>query len=60
MAVGPDAGGFLHSDSSSDANVMPNLRLEHSLDALMELGESIRQPAGEGVRRLRGLSQGQR
>ena len=39
--VQTQAMSFLHSDSYiPDANVMPNLGLEHSLDALMELGES--------------------
>lgn len=39
--VQPQALSFLHSDSFvPDANVMPNLSLEHSLDALVELGDS--------------------
>jgi putative transcriptional regulator len=33
---------FLHSDNYlPDANVIPNLNLEHSLDGLVELGESF-------------------
>lgn len=40
--VQPQALSFLHSDSFlPDANVLPNLALEHSLDTLMELGESF-------------------
>jgi putative transcriptional regulator len=40
--VQPSALSFLHSDSFiPDANVMPNLSLGHSLDSLMELGESF-------------------
>jgi putative transcriptional regulator len=40
--VQPTALSFLHSDSFvPDANVMPNLSLNHSLDALMEIGESF-------------------
>jgi putative transcriptional regulator len=40
--VQPTALSFLHSDSFiTDANVMPNLSLGHSIDALMELGESF-------------------
>jgi len=40
--VQPSALSFLHSDQfQPDANVMPNLSLGHSLDALMELGESF-------------------
>jgi putative transcriptional regulator len=39
--VQPSALSFLHSDSFvPDANVIPNLRLGRSLDALIELGES--------------------
>lgn len=38
--VQPQALSFLHSDSFlPEANVLPNLHLEHSLDALLELGE---------------------
>jgi len=40
--VQPSALSFLHSDSFiPDANVIPNLTLGHSLDSLMELGESF-------------------
>jgi len=40
--VQPTALSFLHSDSFiPDANVMPNLSLDHSLDMLMEIGESF-------------------
>jgi putative transcriptional regulator len=40
--VQPSALSFLLSDSFiPDANVMPNLSLGHSLDTLMELGESF-------------------
>jgi len=40
--VQPSALSFLHSDSFvPDANVMTNLSLCHSLDALIELGESF-------------------
>ncbi len=40
--VQPTALSFLHTDSFiPDANVFPNLNLEHSLDALLELGESF-------------------
>jgi len=40
--VQPAALSFLMSDSFiPDANVMPNLNLGHSLDALIELGESF-------------------
>lgn len=39
--VQPQALSFLHSDSFiPDANVMPNLSLAHSLDALMDVGDS--------------------
>src|SRR5574337_1060474 len=39
--VQPSALSFLHSDSFlPEANVMPNLSLGHSLDSLMEFGES--------------------
>ena len=39
--VQPQALSFLHNDSFiPDANVMPNLSLEHSLDSLIELGDS--------------------
>jgi putative transcriptional regulator len=40
--VQPSALSFLQSDSFiPDANVMPNLSLGHSLDSLMDLGESF-------------------
>lgn len=39
--VQPQALSFLHSDSFlPEASVMPNLNLEHSLDALIELGDT--------------------
>jgi putative transcriptional regulator len=40
--VQPSALSYLHSDSFiPDANVIPNLSLGHSLDSLVELGESL-------------------
>ena len=40
--VQPSALSFLHADTFlPDANVMPNLSLGHSLDSLVELGESF-------------------
>ena len=40
--VQPSALSFLHTDSFiPDANVLPNLSLGHSLDTLIELGESF-------------------
>jgi len=40
--VQPAALSYLHSDSFvPDANVLPNLSLGHSLDTLVELGESF-------------------
>lgn len=40
--VQPTALSFLHSDSFiPDANVLPNLSLGHSLDTLLEIGESF-------------------
>ncbi len=40
--VQPSALSFLHTDDFiSDENVMPNLSLGHSLDSLMEIGESF-------------------
>jgi putative transcriptional regulator len=40
--VQPSALSFLHTDSFiPDANVLPNLNLGHSLDTLVELGESF-------------------
>jgi putative transcriptional regulator len=45
--VQPSAMSYLHSDSFvPDANVLPNLSLGHSLDTLIELGESF-SPAGK-------------
>ena len=39
--VQPTAMSFLHSDDFlPDANVMPHLNIDHSLDALVELGDS--------------------
>jgi len=40
--VQPQALSYLHSeDFLPDANVLPNLNLDHSLDALIDLGESF-------------------
>jgi putative transcriptional regulator len=40
--VQPNALSYLHSDDFlPDANVMPNLSLGHSLDSLVDLGESF-------------------
>jgi putative transcriptional regulator len=40
--VQPSALSFLHSDSFiPDANVIPNLSLGHSLDSLLEIGDSL-------------------
>jgi putative transcriptional regulator len=40
--VQPTALSFLHSDSFiPDANVIPNLTLDHSLDTLTDIGESF-------------------
>ena len=40
--VQPSALSYLHSDTFiPDANVIPNLSLGHSLDSLMEVGESL-------------------
>lgn len=40
--VQPTALSFLHTDTFlSDANVLPNLNLDHSLDALIDIGESF-------------------
>jgi len=40
--VQPTALSFLHSDTfNPEANVLPNLNLGHSLDDLMEIGESF-------------------
>lgn len=39
--VQPQALSYLHSDAFlPDANVCPNLRLEHSLDSLIDLGDA--------------------
>jgi putative transcriptional regulator len=43
--VQPTALSFLHSDNFiPDANVFPNLNLGHSLDDLLEIGESFTPP----------------
>src|SRR6266581_4463981 len=40
--VQPSALSFLHTDAFiPDANVLPNLSLGHSLDELVDLGESL-------------------
>jgi putative transcriptional regulator len=40
--VQPSALSFLHSDAfMPDANVIPNLSLGHSLDSLVEIGDSL-------------------
>jgi len=40
--VQPTALSFLHSDSfAPDANVLPNVSLSHSLDTLVDIGESF-------------------
>jgi|SRR5437899_8923372 len=40
--VQPTALSFLHTDAFiPDANVIPNLNLGHSLDSLMEIGQSF-------------------
>jgi len=40
--VQPTALSFLHTDHFiADANVLPNLNLDHSLDALVDIGESF-------------------
>src|SRR5689334_14017416 len=40
--VQPTALSFLHTDNFiADANVLPNLSLDHSLDALVDIGESF-------------------
>src|SRR6516162_9734218 len=42
--VEPTALSFLHSDAFiPDANVLPNLSLGHSLDTLVEIGETFAQ-----------------
>src|SRR4051794_28121492 len=53
--VQPSALSFLHTDSYiADANVIPNLSLGHSMDELMELGESF--SATRKVRMFAGYS----
>jgi len=40
--VQPSALSFLHTDAFiADANVLPNLSLGHSLDSLLDIGESL-------------------
>ena len=40
--VQPTALSFLHTDNFiPDANVLPNLNMDHSLDALVDIGESF-------------------
>ena len=51
----PAALSFLHSDNFiPDANVFPNLNLGHSLDDLVEIGESF--SAGKKVRMFAGYA----
>ncbi|HEV2319678.1 MAG TPA: YqgE/AlgH family protein [Verrucomicrobiae bacterium] len=53
--VQPGALSFLHSDNFiPDANVFPNLNLGHSLDDLMEIGESY--SAGKKVKMFAGYA----
>lgn len=53
--VQPSALSFLHSDSFiPDANVLPNVNLGHSLDSLMEIGESF--SASKKVRMFAGYA----
>ncbi|HVZ16302.1 MAG TPA: YqgE/AlgH family protein [Terriglobales bacterium] len=53
--VQPSALSYLHSDGFlPQANVMPNLNLGHSLDALVDIGESF--SAGKKVRLFAGYS----
>jgi putative transcriptional regulator len=53
--VQPAALSFLHSDNFiPDANVFPNLNLGHSLDDLVEIGESF--SAGKKVRMFAGYA----
>ena len=58
--VQPSALSFLHSDAFlPDANVIPNLSLGHSLDDLVELGDSLSPDAeAQDVRRLCRLESG--
>ena len=53
--VQPTALSFLHSDSFiPDANVLPNLSVDHSLDSLIEIGEGF--SATKKVRLFAGFS----
>jgi len=53
--VQPTALSFLHSDAFiPDANVLPNLNLGHSLDTLVEIGESF--SAGKKIRLFAGYA----
>jgi putative transcriptional regulator len=53
--VQPSALSFLHSDSFiADANVMPNLSLGHSLDALVDIAESF--SAGKKIKLFAGYA----
>jgi putative transcriptional regulator len=53
--VQPSALSFLVSDSFiPDANVLPNLSLGHSLDSLMEIGESF--SSGQKIRMFAGYA----
>lgn len=53
--VQPGAMSFLHTDHFlPDANVLPNLTLDHSLDTLVEIGESF--SAGKKIRLFAGYA----
>jgi putative transcriptional regulator len=53
--VQPTALSFLHTDAFiPDANVLPNLSLGHSLDALVEIGESF--SPGKKIRMFAGYA----
>jgi putative transcriptional regulator len=53
--VQPTALSFLHSDSFiPDANVLPNLSLGHSLDSLVDIGESF--STGKKIRLFAGYA----
>jgi putative transcriptional regulator len=53
--VQPSALSFLHSDSFiPDANVLPNLNLSHSLDSLVDIGESF--STGQKLRMFAGYA----
>src|SRR5262249_40545592 len=53
--VQPTALSFLHTDNFiPDANVLPNLSLGHSLDSLVEIGESF--SVGKKVRLFAGYA----